>query len=459
MIPHVTQFDDADITDLEALRVRLNQENEKAGVKITMLAFLIKASVAALKKFPDFNASLDGDNLILKQYFHIGFAADTPNGLVVPVLKNADQKGVLQIAKEMGELSAKAREGKLGPADMQGGCFTISSLGGIGGTAFTPIINAPEVAILGVSKSAQRPVWNGRAFVPRLIVPLSLSYDHRVIDGASAARFTAYLARCSPTCGDRSCRVVIPLGAPVPFFGARPGFRCAQHRADECERPTLAQQARMGPSSRAGSTMTQDEQKRAVAHMAIRYVVDDAFIGVGTGSTADYFIDELARIKHRIKGAVASSVKSAERLKGHGIYVEELNNVGDLPVYIDGADEVTEHGAMIKGGGGALTREKIVAAAARKFVCIVDHSKLVPVLGKFPLPVEVIPMARSYVGRAVAAARAAGRDGGWDSPPTTATSSSTSTACRSSSRPRWKRGSAASPAWSPSACSRSAAPT
>jgi pyruvate dehydrogenase E2 component (dihydrolipoamide acetyltransferase) len=193
MIPHVTQFDDADITDLEALRVRLNQENEKAGVKITMLAFLIKASVAALKKFPDFNASIDGDNLIRKQYFHIGFAADTPNGLVVPVLKNADQKGVLQIAKEMGELSSKAREGKLGPADMQGGCFTISSLGGIGGTAFTPIINAPEVAILGVSKSAQRPVWNGSAFVPRLIVPLSLSYDHRVIDGASAARFTAYL--------------------------------------------------------------------------------------------------------------------------------------------------------------------------------------------------------------------------------------------------------------------------
>jgi pyruvate dehydrogenase E2 component (dihydrolipoamide acetyltransferase) len=171
----------------------LNRENAKAGVKITMLAFLIKASVAALKKFPDFNASLAGDDLILKQYFHIGFAADTPNGLVVPVLKNADRKGVLQIAKEMGELSAKAREGKLGPADMQGGCFTISSLGGIGGTAFTPIINAPEVAILGVSKSAQRPVWNGNEFVPRLLVPLSLSYDHRVIDGASAARFTAYL--------------------------------------------------------------------------------------------------------------------------------------------------------------------------------------------------------------------------------------------------------------------------
>ena len=195
MIPHVTQFDEADVTDLEALRVALNRENEKSGVKLTMLAFLIKASVAALKKFPDFNASLDGDSLVLKQYFHIGFAADTPNGLVVPVLKNADQKGVLQIAKEMGELSAKAREGKLGPADMQGGCFSISSLGGIGGTAFTPIINAPEVAILGVSKSATKPVWDGKAFVPRLMVPLSLSYDHRVIDGASAARFTAYLAQ------------------------------------------------------------------------------------------------------------------------------------------------------------------------------------------------------------------------------------------------------------------------
>ena len=194
MIPHVTQFDEADITDLEALRVALNKENEKAGIKLTMLAFLIKASVAALKKFPDFNASLDGDNLVLKQYFHIGFAADTPNGLVVPVLKNADQKGVLQIAKEMGELSAKAREGKLGPADMQGGSFSISSLGGIGGTAFTPIINAPEVAILGVSKSAHKPVWDGKAFVPRLMLPLSLSYDHRVIDGASAARFTAYFA-------------------------------------------------------------------------------------------------------------------------------------------------------------------------------------------------------------------------------------------------------------------------
>jgi pyruvate dehydrogenase E2 component (dihydrolipoamide acetyltransferase) len=194
MIPHVTQFDEADITDLEAFRVTLNKENEKSGVKVTMLAFLIKASVAALKKFPDVNASLDGDSLVLKQYFHIGFAADTPNGLVVPVIRNADQKGVLAIAAEMAALSAKAREGKLGPAEMQGGCFSISSLGGIGGTAFTPIINAPEVAILGVSKSVTKPVWDGKTFAPRLMVPLSFSYDHRVIDGASAARFTAFLA-------------------------------------------------------------------------------------------------------------------------------------------------------------------------------------------------------------------------------------------------------------------------
>jgi pyruvate dehydrogenase E2 component (dihydrolipoamide acetyltransferase) len=194
MIPHVTQFDEADITDLEAFRITLNKENEKAGIKVTMLAFLIKASVSALMKFPDVNASLDGDNLVLKRYFHVGFAADTPNGLVVPVIRNADQKGVLAIAAEMSALSAKAREGKLAPADMQGGCFSISSLGGIGGTAFTPIINAPEVAILGVSKSALKPVWDGKAFAPRLMVPLSLSYDHRVIDGAGAARFTAYLA-------------------------------------------------------------------------------------------------------------------------------------------------------------------------------------------------------------------------------------------------------------------------
>ena len=195
MIPHVTQFDDADITELEAFRVRLNKENEKAGIKVTMLAFLIKASVAALKKFSDFNASIDGDNLVYKKYFNIGFAADTPNGLVVPVVKNADQKGVLEIANEMGELSAKAREGKLGPAEMQGGCFSISSLGGIGGTAFTPIINAPEVAILGVSKSATKPMWNGKEFAPRLMLPLSLSYDHRVIDGAQAARFTTYFCQ------------------------------------------------------------------------------------------------------------------------------------------------------------------------------------------------------------------------------------------------------------------------
>jgi len=193
MIPHVTNHEDADITDLEDFRVRLNKENEKSGIKVTMLAFLIKASVAALKKFPEFNASLDGENLIYKKYFHVGFAADTPNGLVVPVIKNADQKGVLAIAKEMGELSAKAREGKLGPADMQGGCFSISSLGGIGGTYFTPIINAPEVAILGVCRSSTRPVWDGKQFIPRLILPLSLSWDHRVIDGAAAARFNSYL--------------------------------------------------------------------------------------------------------------------------------------------------------------------------------------------------------------------------------------------------------------------------
>ncbi|OZI48296.1 dihydrolipoyllysine-residue acetyltransferase [Bordetella genomosp. 4] len=195
MIPHVTNNDEADITDLEAFRVTLNKENEKAGVKVTMLAFLIKAVVSALKKFPEFNASLDGDQLIYKQYFHIGFAADTPNGLVVPVIRDADKKGIIEIAKEMGELSKKAREGKISPAEMQGGCFSISSLGGIGGTHFTPIINAPEVAILGVSRSAQKPVWDGKQFVPRLTMPLSLSYDHRVIDGAAAARFNAYLGQ------------------------------------------------------------------------------------------------------------------------------------------------------------------------------------------------------------------------------------------------------------------------
>jgi pyruvate dehydrogenase E2 component (dihydrolipoamide acetyltransferase) len=195
MIPHVTNHDDADITELEAFRVQLNKENEKSGVKVTMLAFLIKACVAALKRFPEFNASLDGEQLVLKQYFHIGFAADTPNGLMVPVIRDADKKGILQISKEMNELAGKAREGKLAPAEMTGGCFSISSLGGIGGTYFTPIINAPEVSILGVCKSATRPVWDGKAFQPRLILPLSLSWDHRVIDGASAARFNTYLAQ------------------------------------------------------------------------------------------------------------------------------------------------------------------------------------------------------------------------------------------------------------------------
>jgi pyruvate dehydrogenase E2 component (dihydrolipoamide acetyltransferase) len=193
MIPHVTNNDEADITDLETLRVTLNKENEKSGVKVTMLAFLIKAVVAALKKYPEFNASLDGDNLVLKQYYHIGFAADTPNGLVVPVIRDADKKGILDLAKETSDLAKKARDGKLSPSDMQGGCFSISSLGGIGGTHFTPIINAPEVAILGVSRSEHKPVWDGKQFVPRLKLPLSLSYDHRVIDGAAAARFNAYL--------------------------------------------------------------------------------------------------------------------------------------------------------------------------------------------------------------------------------------------------------------------------
>lgn len=195
VIPHVTNNDEADITELEAFRVQTNAESAKAksDVKVTMLAFVIKAVVAALKKFPEFNASLDGDTLVYKQYFNIGFAADTPNGLVVPVLKDADKKGILQISQEMGELAKKARDGKLGAADMQGGCFSISSLGGIGGTNFTPIINAPEVAILGLSKGAMKPVWDGKQFVPRLMLPLSLSYDHRVIDGAAAARFNAYL--------------------------------------------------------------------------------------------------------------------------------------------------------------------------------------------------------------------------------------------------------------------------
>ena len=200
VIPHVTNHDDVDITDLEAFRVSINKENEKqsketAGVKVTMLAFLIKASVAALKKFPEFNASLDGEQIVLKQYFHIGFAADTPNGLMVPVIKDADKKGVFQISTEMGDLAKKARDGKLSPAEMSGGCFSISSLGGIGGRYFTPIINAPEVSIMGVCKSAIEPKWDGKAFQPRLMLPLSLSWDHRVIDGAAAARFNAFFGQ------------------------------------------------------------------------------------------------------------------------------------------------------------------------------------------------------------------------------------------------------------------------
>ena len=192
-IPHVTQHDDADVTDLEAFRTALNAEQR--DVKVTMLAFLMKAAVAALKRYPDFNASLDGDDLIRKSYYNIGFAADTPGGLVVPVVRDVDKKGVLALAKETAELAAKARDGKLGMGDMQGGTFTISSLGGIGGTYFTPIVNAPEVAILGVCRSATRPVWDGKTFVPRLMLPLSLSYDHRVVDGAAAARFTVFLAQ------------------------------------------------------------------------------------------------------------------------------------------------------------------------------------------------------------------------------------------------------------------------
>ncbi|MEK8084873.1 dihydrolipoyllysine-residue acetyltransferase [Aquabacterium sp. A3] len=193
-IPHVTNNEEADITELEAFRVQLNGEHAKAGTKFTMLAFLLKACAVSLRKFPQFNASLDGDDLVLKQYVHIGFAADTPNGLVVPVIRDVDQKSLSQLALETAALAAKAREGKLTPADMSGGCFSISSLGGFGGTTFTPIINAPEVAILGVCRSAMKPIWNGSEFVPRLMLPLSLSYDHRVIDGASAAKFNAYLA-------------------------------------------------------------------------------------------------------------------------------------------------------------------------------------------------------------------------------------------------------------------------
>jgi pyruvate dehydrogenase E2 component (dihydrolipoamide acetyltransferase) len=199
MIPAVTYHEDADITELEAFRLQINKENEKGAdktaAKLTMLAFLIKACVKAMQKYPEFNSSLDGDNLVMKKYFNIGFAADTPNGLVVPVIKNAESKGVFDLARESGELAKQAREGKLKPADMQGACFTISSVGGIGGTGFAPIVNAPEVAILGVSKSAMKPVWDGKAFVPRLMLPLSLTADHRVIDGALATRFNVYLAQ------------------------------------------------------------------------------------------------------------------------------------------------------------------------------------------------------------------------------------------------------------------------
>jgi len=195
MIPAVTNHDDADITDLEAFRVATNKEHEKSGVKVTMLAFLIKACVAALKKYPEFNSSLDGDALVYKNYWHIGFAADTPNGLMVPVIRDADKKGIFQISQEMSELAKKARDGKLSPAEMTGATFTISSLGGIGGRYFTPIINAPEVAILGVCRSTTEPVWDGKAFQPRLMLPLSLTWDHRVIDGAAAARFNVYLGQ------------------------------------------------------------------------------------------------------------------------------------------------------------------------------------------------------------------------------------------------------------------------
>jgi pyruvate dehydrogenase E2 component (dihydrolipoamide acetyltransferase) len=215
MIPHVTQFDEADITALEAYRVALNRKNEKLGIKVTILAFLIKAVVDALKIFPQVNSSLDGDNLVIKHYYHIGFAADTPNGLVVPVIRDADRKSALEIAREAAELAKKARDGKLAPAEMQGGCFTVSSLGGIGGTQFTPIINAPEVAILGVSKSEIRPKWNGKAFVPRLMLPLSLSYDHRVVDGAMGARFITYLSQLLSDVAPAS-KTTAPAGKKKP---------------------------------------------------------------------------------------------------------------------------------------------------------------------------------------------------------------------------------------------------
>jgi pyruvate dehydrogenase E2 component (dihydrolipoamide acetyltransferase) len=192
---HVTHYDEADVTELEAFRKASNEAHAKEGVKVTMVALMVRAVVASLQAFPTFNSSLDGEELILKRYYHIGFAADTPQGLVVPVIRDADRKGILEIARDLGELSARARDGKLTAADMQGGTFSISSLGGIGGTAFTPLINAPEVAILGVARTEMKPVWDGSAFVPRLVVPLCLSYDHRVIDGAEGARFCASLAR------------------------------------------------------------------------------------------------------------------------------------------------------------------------------------------------------------------------------------------------------------------------
>ena len=194
MIPHVTQFDEADITDLEAFRKEVNEAHRDAGVKVTLVSLLMKACAATLRAFPHFNSSLDGDELVVKRHYHLGFAADTPQGLMVPVIRDVDRKGLLDIARELTELSAAARDGAISREQMQGGTFTVSSLGGIGGTAFTPIVNAPEVAILGVSRSQMKPVWNGQTFVPRLMLPLSLSYDHRVIDGAAGARFTTHLA-------------------------------------------------------------------------------------------------------------------------------------------------------------------------------------------------------------------------------------------------------------------------
>jgi pyruvate dehydrogenase E2 component (dihydrolipoamide acetyltransferase) len=230
MIPHVTQFDEVDITALERHRVRLNQELEKHGVKVTVLAFLIKAVVEALKQFPEVNSSIDGENLIVKHYFHIGFAADTPNGLVVPVIRDADQKSVVEIATEAAALAKKAREGKLAPGEMQGGSFSISSLGGIGGTLFTPIINAPEVAILGVSRAEMKPRWDAKAFVPRLMLPLSLSYDHRVIDGAAGARFITFLGQTLSAMGEAKPHAESAPKGPEPKT-KRAGVRTAKKKA------------------------------------------------------------------------------------------------------------------------------------------------------------------------------------------------------------------------------------